>query len=215
MNINHHPDPSFLVSYSACALADPFNVVLQAHLAVCAQCREALMAADEIGAAFMLGAGDDHVAEGPPAFVNPLPSMAGGDSPVEWTKEEPKDVTHFFDRYIGGHLDSLNWMRAGKGLRVCRLSNDGTNRMWMLRADPRTALPKHSHEGSELTFVLKGSFESQDALFRVGDIEDADDGTLHQPVVTDDDECICIAAVDGPLRFSGLLPRIAQTFIGI
>lgn len=214
MNINHHPDPSWLVSYSASALPDSFNVVLQAHLAVCSRCRDTLLAADEIGAAFMLGPDNQTSAE-PPAFVNPLPSMAGGETPVEWAKDEPKDVSHFFDRYIGGHLESLNWMRAGKGLRVCKLSEDNENRMWMLRAEPRTVLPKHSHDGSELTFVLKGSFESQDALFRVGDIEDADDATLHQPVVTDDDECICIAAVDGPLRFASLLPRLAQPFIGI
>lgn len=214
MNINHHPDPAWLVSYSAGSLPDPFNVVLEAHLAVCAHCRETLLAADEIGAAFMLGGSTTGQ---PPVATNPLPSMAGGETPVEWAKAEaePKDVAHFFDRYIGGHLDSLNWMRAGKGLRVCKLSEDHENRMWMLRADPRTVLPKHSHAGSELTFVLKGSFESQGALFRVGDIEDADDSTLHQPVITEDGECVCIAALDGPLRFAGLLPRLAQPFIGI
>ena len=42
MNINHHPDPSWLVSYAASALPDSFNVVLQAHLAVCSRCKREL-----------------------------------------------------------------------------------------------------------------------------------------------------------------------------
>lgn len=215
MNINHHPDPAWLVSYSASALPDPFNVVLQAHLAVCAHCQSQLLAADEIGAAFMFGISDEQDGAARLPLANPLPSMAGGECPVEWLQNEPANVSRFFDRYIGGHLDSLSWMRAGKGLRVCRLSDDKVNRMWMLRADPGTVLPNHSHTGSELTLILKGAFHSQDNLYRVGDVEDADDSIRHQPTVTDDDECICIAAVDGPLRFSSLLPRLVQPFIGL
>ena len=214
MNISHHPDPAWLVSYSAGALPDPFNVVLRAHLAVCRHCQDNLLAADEIGAAFMFGA--THTPEAAPqALVNPLPSLAGGECPVEWLQDDPSDISRFFDSYIGGHLDSLNWMRVGKGLRVCRLSNDKTNRMWMLRAEPGTVLPRHSHDGSELTLILKGAFRSQGNTYRVGDIDDADDSVLHQPVVTEDEECICIAALDGPLRFSSLLPRLAQPFVGL
>ena len=215
MNINHHPDPAWLVSYSANALPDPFTVVLRAHLAVCGQCQDQLRAADAIGATFMFGASDTQSETPPAPFMNALPSIAGGESPVEWLQNEPAEVSRFFDQYIGGHLDSLNWMRAGKGLRVCRLSDDKVNRMWMLRADPGTVLPQHSHTGSELTLILKGAFHSQNNVYRVGDIEDADDSIRHQPEVTGDNECVCIAAVDGPLRFSSLLPRLVQPLIGL
>ena len=137
------------------------------------------------------------------------------DESIEWGGDKVTDLSQFFDHYIGTHLDGFRWMSAGKGLEVCKLSERNDDRMLMIRAAPGTVLPKHNHSGSELTLVLKGAYFCEDSIFKVGDIEDADDTTLHQPVVTNDSECICIAAVDGPLKFSGLTQRIAQPFLGI
>lgn len=212
MNVSQHPDPSWLVSYSAGAVTPAFSILLQAHVAVCSRCRSELRKADELGAAFMFGEAHASV-EG---FSPPAHEVGARlEDNIEWSKDEIRDLPQFFNQYIGTHLDSLNWITAGKGLKVCKLASRDDDRMWMLRAEPGTVLPKHSHSGSELTLVLKGAYFAEDAIYQVGDIEDATDETLHQPVVTADDECICIAAVDGPLQFSGLIPRLAQRFIGI
>ena len=212
MNISQHPDQSWFVSYAAGGLTPSFNLLLQAHLLVCPQCRCVLKKADELGAQFMFGSDDTPIEK----FTTPTPQVgARSEQSIEWGKEQVTDLTEFFDHYIGMHLDSLKWMKAGKGLRVCRLTDTEEDNMLMLRAEPGTVLPKHSHNGSELTLVLKGAYFCEDAIFKVGDIEDADDSILHQPVVTAEDECICIAAVGGPLKFSGLLQRMAQPFLGI
>ncbi|MDA0788588.1 MAG: ChrR family anti-sigma-E factor [Proteobacteria bacterium] len=211
-NASKHPDSSWLVSYSAGGLGPSFSVILQAHLAVCARCRCTLKQADVLGAEFMFGAGEVPVG----SFSTP-PHEIGvrADEPIEWSRDTITDLPQFFDQYIGTHLDCLNWMAAGKGLKVCKLSSQPDDRLWMLRAQPGTVLPRHSHSGSELTLVLKGAYFCEDTIYGVGDIEDATDETLHQPMVSAEGECICIAAVDGPLRFTGLLPRLAQRFIGI
>jgi len=212
MNISNHPDQSWFVSYAVGGLTPSFNLLLQAHLSVCPQCRSVLKKADELGAQFMFGADDAPMGE----LTMPTPQVgAKTEQSVEWSKDQSTDLSEFFDHYIGMHLDSLKWMRAGKGLGVCRLTDTDEDKMLMLRAEPGTLLPKHSHNGSELTLVLKGAYFCEDTIFKVGDIEDADDSTLHQPVVTAEDECICIAAVDGPLKFSGMLQRMAQPFLGI
>ncbi|HAK53624.1 MAG TPA: hypothetical protein DCM54_17235 [Gammaproteobacteria bacterium] len=212
MSTSNHPDQAWFVSYAAGSLTPSFNLLLQAHLAVCSQCRCGLKKADEIGAQFMFG-GEEAPMDN---FEMPNPQLGvNQNESIEWGKDEVTDLSQFFDHYIGTHLDGLQWMNAGKGLQLCKLSDSDDDKMLMLRAAPGTVLPKHRHNGSELTLVLKGAYFCEDALFKVGDIEDADDTTLHQPVVTNDSECICVAAVDGPLRFSGLLQRVAQPFLGI
>ncbi|MCH2569163.1 MAG: ChrR family anti-sigma-E factor [Pseudomonadales bacterium] len=214
MNVNKHPDPAWWVSYSAGTLSAPFTAVLQAHLAVCPACRKQLQMADNVGAALM--AASAHAEE--LATADDLPPSEIGhqtDEPVEWARNNVLDTSEFTDRYIGMHLDGLDWIRAGRGLRVCRLGDAGSHSMWVIRAEPNTVLPEHSHNGSELTLVVKGSYFCEDRIYGVGEIEDADEGTLHQPVVTSGEECICIAAVEGPLRFKQWVPRLTQRFVGI
>lgn len=214
MNANKHPDPAWWVSYSAGTLSNPFTSVLQAHLSVCQTCRSQLRVADNVGAALMAAsahAGEVTVAPDlPPLEIGPQT-----DQSVEWARDNVLDANEFTDRYIGMHLDGMDWIRAGRGLRVCRLGDRKSHAMWMIRAEPNTVLPEHSHNGSELTLVVKGAYFCEDRIYGIGDIEDADEETLHQPVVTSGDECICIAAVEGPLRFKQWVPRLAQPFIGI
>lgn len=214
MNVNKHPEAAWWVSYSAGTLSAPFTTVLQAHLSACKTCRKQLQMADNVGAALM--AASAHAEE--VAAADDLPLLEIGpqaDESVEWAKDNVLDASEFTDRYIGMHLDGMDWIRAGRGLRVCRLGDAGSHSMWVIRAEPNTVLPEHSHNGSELTLVVKGSYFCEDRIYGVGDIEDADEETLHQPVVTSGEECICIAAVEGPLRFKQWVPRLAQRFVGI
>jgi putative transcriptional regulator len=37
----------------------------------------------------------------------------------------------------------------------------------------------------------------------------------HTPIAEEGEDCICLVATDQRLKFKGLLPRIAQPFIGI
>ena len=48
MGSSNHPDEAWLVSYAAGGLSPSFNLLLQAHLAVCSQCRYELKKADEV-----------------------------------------------------------------------------------------------------------------------------------------------------------------------
>ena len=51
--------------------------------------------------------------------------------------------------------------------------------------------------------------------FNRGDIEIADEEMEHTPVALAGQDCICLAATDAPLRFRGLLPRLAQPLLRI
>jgi putative transcriptional regulator len=67
----------------------------------------------------------------------------------------------------------------------------------------------------EMTLVLKGAFRDEDGVYARGDIEVANQEVDHQPIAEPGEDCICLIATDAKLRFQGLLPRIAQPFIGI
>ena len=57
--------------------------------------------------------------------------------------------------------------------------------------------------------MLQGAFKDEFDRFAKGDIEVANEELVHQPVAKPGMDCICLAATDAPLRFSGLIPRIA------
>jgi hypothetical protein len=61
----------------------------------------------------------------------------------------------------------------------------------------------------------EGAYFCGSTIFRPGDIEEADESKEHQPVITRDGECICLAVTEGPLRFTRWLPRIVQPLIGL
>lgn len=212
MNITNCPDQSWLVSYSGGGAPESVKLILQAHMAVCPKCRSALKLADQLGGQFLFSMDGEVTEEG----KAPLPAVGlKSEEPVEWRRENVSDLTEVFNKYVGNNLSGFQWRAAGKGLRVCKLSESDGYRLLMLRADPGTVLPKHRHRGSELTLVLKGSYFCDDTIYRAGDVDDADDDSPHQPMVTNDSECICIAAIDGPLRLSSPVHRMIQPFLGI
>ena len=63
--------------------------------------------------------------------------------------------------------------------------------------------------------MLQGAFEDESDEFHAGDIEVANEEMVHQPIAKPGEDCICLAATDAPLRFSGLIPRVAQSFLRI
>ena len=212
MNITNCPDQSWLVSYSGGGAPESVKLILQAHMAVCPKCRSALKLADQLGGQFLFSMDGEATDEG----TAPLPGVGlKSEEPVEWRKENVSDLTEVFNKYVGSNLSGFQWRAAGKGLRVCKLSESDGYRLLMLRADPGTVLPKHRHRGSELTLVLKGSYFCDDTIYKAGDVDDADNDSPHQPIVTNDSECICISAIDGPLRLSSPVHRMIQPFLGI
>ena len=71
-------------------------------------------------------------------------------------------------------------------------------------------MPVHSHGGTELTQILRGAYHDALGQFAPGDIADLDSGVEHQPVTVPGTACICVSALDAPLRFPGWLAQRLQ-----
>jgi putative transcriptional regulator len=110
----------------------------------------------------------------------------------------------------------IRWTFLGPGLRKALLWKGGDDeRLWLLKAEPGVAIPKHTHRGAELTLVLKGAFSDGEEVFAKGDVEEADPGVLHSIDIAPGEECICLAATTGKLVFPAPHIKLMQTFLGI
>lgn len=214
--IRHHPGEATLLSYAAGALPHGLSLIVAAHLGVCPRCRDTVKLADSMGSAFMdssepVAVNDralDNVMQriSAPADEVALPPMAGRHGvPAPLGAMLPEDLTE------------IRWRTIGPGIRQAKLpGTDGSDEgVKMLKIAPGRSVPQHSHGGHEMTLIVSGSYTDEIGRFQAGDIADLDGDTHHQPVADGAEDCICIIATDAPLHFTGIVPRMMQSFIGI
>lgn len=213
--IKHHLTDDLLMGYSAGALPEAFNVVVATHISLCDECRARLGSFDAIGGTVVENVDAVAMAKGSLAAVMAA-IEATPDAPI--IAPTPRTSSIFptpLRDYVSGNLDDVKWRKIGGGVSQAILptSKDATVRL--LKIPAGTAVPDHGHRGTELTLVLQGAFRDEHDRFGTGDIEIANEDLHHTPVAEDGLDCICLSATDAPLKFNGLLPRIAQRFIGI
>ncbi|NID15877.1 ChrR family anti-sigma-E factor [Luteibacter yeojuensis] len=213
MNSYHHLDSSTLIGYSAGSLPEAFRAVVSAHLSICAHCRTQLLDADRVGGQLM------SQQEGVPLPAAARDSLLKrlAQSPVSSPahREAPPRV-HDPDRlpeplwpYFGRSYSGLRWRTIGPGVHHIRSQVRDGNLM-LLRIAPGRSVPMHSHGGNELTMILQGAYDDSLGHFAPGDVADLDCDIEHQPATSPGVPCVCVAATDLPLRFSGWLARALQ-----
>jgi putative transcriptional regulator len=181
-------------------------------VSLCDECRATVESFDTVGGALLEDTaaaelGDDSLAQTLAQIEEPVGPVAaprcGGTLPA------PVQV------YVGGDLEAVKWRPIGMGVKQAILPTSAEASARLLFIPAGAAVPDHSHQGNELTLVLKGAFEDEVDRFARGDVETADDSLHHQPVADVSEDCICLAVTDAPLKFKGWLPRIVQRIVGI
>jgi putative transcriptional regulator len=212
MKPHHHIDEATLVSYAAGALSEAFAVVVAAHLALCDVCRETLAQAEDIGGHLMrLQAGvpldDTSLAR----MLARLPEAERDTTPVQPpSRHDPDVLPPALWPHFGPSYRALRWRWLGPGVHYIRGAGVDEDHLMLLRVAPGRCLPMHTHGGSELTMVLRGAYDDSLGHFAPGDVADLDSDVEHQPVTAPGVPCVCVAATDAPLRFSGWVARTLQ-----
>jgi len=216
-DIKHHLTESLLMAYAAGALPEAFNLTVATHISMCDECRARLGAYESLGGAVLersetvemsqdsLAATLALIRDGGPATEAPASSHARACGVLPAPLRD----------YVGGDLDAVRWRPIGMGVKQAILptAQDATARLLYIPAG--ASVPDHGHHGTELTLVLQGAFVDETDRFGPGDIEVADEEMQHMPVADIGEDCICLAATDAPLRFRGMIPRLAQPFLRI
>jgi len=213
--IKHHLSDALLMAYSAGNLPEAFSLTVAAHISMCDECRARLGAFDTVGGALMESCDTVELSAG--SLEATMQRIKSGDSgtdtptPARRSGVLPAPIRD----YIGGDLEAVKWKNVGMGVKQAILptARDATARLLYIPAG--AAVPDHGHAGTELTLVLKGAFRDEMDHFGPGDIEIANEELDHTPVADIGEDCICLAATDAPLKFRGLIPRIAQPFLRI
>ncbi|MEP2640897.1 ChrR family anti-sigma-E factor [Roseobacter sp.] len=215
--IKHHLNDAILMAYAAGSLPEAFNLMVASHLSLCDTCRAKAETYEALGGevleqmqanaaipldAVSLDATLALIAGGPVDTVPPMAHSCG---------VLPRPLRD----YVGGDLNDVRWKPIGMGVKQAILptSRDASARLLLIPAG--TAMPDHGHHGTEMTMVLKGAFQDDDAYFARGDVEIAGSDLHHTPVADIHEDCICLAVADAPLQFDRLIPKIAQRFLRI
>ena len=214
MTIRHHLSDSLLMAHAAGQLPEAFGLVVATHVSLCDECRARLEAFETVGGAMLDRCEDvamkDGSLEACMARLDGLPPV-----PRQTAARKRSILPGPLTRYVGTELDAVRWRPVAGGVRqaVLKTGKDATARLLYIPAGQ--AMPDHGHRGMELTLVLQGAFRDETDRFGPGDVEIADQATKHTPVAEPGPDCICLAATDAPLRFAGLIPRLAQPFFRI
>lgn len=219
MTITHHPDTDLIVAYGAGSLDEASALLISVHMALCPACRTDLEIAECIGGVLV----DSEL----PA----LPVDAVTHTAIAAAAERPRDPgpaaiplqgrgTDFvfpqpLREYVGGDLGDIAWRNLGGGIRHFPIKLRSASKARLLNIPAGERVPEHGHKGTELTLVLSGSFYDRGSWYRRGDVEFTDEATIHQPVAGPEENCICLAVTDAPLRFRGWLARLVQPFLRI
>ncbi|WP_295554167.1 ChrR family anti-sigma-E factor [uncultured Stenotrophomonas sp.] len=221
MNPHHHLHESTLMSYAAGALPAPLSIVAGAHLEQCPHCRQRLREAEAIGSVLLEqtqpSTGDlrrEHLRDAMlMRLATDVPAAAVASRTVsrERPEADPDHLPASLHSYFGASLSGLRWRWMAPGVHCIRAEEMPS--LIMLKIAPGKCLPMHSHGRSELTQILRGSYNDALGLFAPGDVADLDEDVEHQPVTAPGVPCICVSALDAPLVFSGWLARKVQRFV--
>lgn len=210
----HHPKNTTLAEFAAGTLDEGRSLVVASHLAMCGECREFVSSLEEAGGQMLATIEPMAMAEG--AAARALSLLADEPAMTQPARRKPAVPVWQPEQktLLGYELGPWRWVAPGLHHRVVKVPEGGA-RVFMLKAAPGVKLPDHSHTGTELTCVLSGAFIHEGGRFAAGDCDDADQDDGHRPIIDGDEECICLVAMEGELKLSGVLGRLMQPFIRI
>lgn len=215
-----HPEDSLLLEYSAGVLSEAEELLIAAHLSLCADCRARVVALDAVGGALLeaspstshdrdaasLAAVLFRLSE-PAPVQQPVPAIAPAlaDLPLpaplrdvvaragirSWSTVVPLMVQQI----------TLPIVWAGAPVRLTRVRGG-------------FRVPNHTHRGRELNLVLAGGFHDHRGGYGPGDVTDSDERVTHALSIDRGEDCIILAVNEAPLVPVGLGAQLASWLTG-
>lgn len=216
--INYHPPFEMIVDYATGALPAGIALVAATHAAMCAECRSVVEQLETLGGVLL---GD---MEAEACDQNLLTSVL---DKLDKPEARASTTTQTLDaatqrliprplrRYMPGNLKDLKWRSIAGVLKEARLPVRTRGVTVSLMQLPPGLAPKHGHYGHEYSLVLAGGYKDAGQQFLPGDFAMKDSADVHQQVIDPDGGCICLVALDAPLRLTGLAGRLLNPFLRI
>ena len=230
--IHHHPPFDLVFDFAAGTLPEPVALVVAAHAQMCGACRREIEAFELIGGEMLAGIEPASVSSNALEAVmarldepeSAVPTAAAGRTPAS-------KVTNTADRtarsrpmtdilpsallaYLGNDLSRLTWRKVGGMFEEIKLPISVKGfKASLMRLKPGSIMPVHTHRGREYTLVLAGGYRDNGFQYGPGDFSLKDASDVHRPVVDSDEECVCFAVLDAPLKLTGMIGRLVNPFL--
>lgn len=216
MTIRHHPQDDMLLAYAAGTLAPAQRLVIAAHIEGCAQCRRQVGRFEAIGGILLedsesAAMSEDALARALAAISVPVALSSAGKRALTLFPEGIFIPSALHDETVGG------WRRVAPGIQISRIEGlwHTHSRGFLLKAAAGVKVPRHDHEGTELTQMLAGSLIDEGERYERGDCVQAEPGIDHRPQADPETGCICLIAIEGRTVPSHWTGRLIQRFIDI
>ena len=209
---HHHPQPELLVEYSAGALAIGQAACISAHLSYCAECRKTTEQLQTVGSSLMERLQPEPVAE---AVLESVLARLDDPAPLSYQSPAASDqLPGLLERIINGDFSELVWRRVTSAVSISYLATgDREHEFALYRIAAGGSIPHHRHGGSEMTLVLEGGFSDSSGVYHPGDFVYREGSESHAPTAIDDGECIVLAVLDAPLKFTQWRYRWMNPFL--
>ncbi len=214
-----HPSDERLLDYASGASAEPVALLIASHLTFCPRCRDDVEGLNRLGGALLDGIEPEPLSgDCLDRMLAKIERPQGGDeeaAPASSLGPTEPGIPAPLASYLDRPLAELPWRRRGAISEIPLLphiSGHSTRLLW-IRAG--SAAPRHTHEGSELTLVLKGSFHDGHGHYGCGDVEEAGSDVDHRPIAGAEEDCLCLGVTDAPLKLTSPIGRLINPFVKI
>lgn len=215
MTIRHHASDETLLRLAAGTLSAGPALVVSVHLEGCARCRERLARFEAVGGALL--------EEMPPAplaadlFWRTMERLEGNPpAPVREPalRKQPDLGIELPHAIRDCEVGPWRWLGPGFRWSKVKISGSPDAKVMLLKGRAGLHLPAHGHTGLEFMQILSGSLSDQRGRFFPGDLDEADDEVDHGPIVGQESDCVCLAALEGDTRLHGILGRLLRPVVG-
>lgn len=227
-----HPSDELLIEYTAGSLSASLSVCVSVHLEYCDTCRQQRdrldclagmmfenLSVPQAGSMPPAEEQDGHVLDNIFDRIDAQSQTRAGQAKVDMAlaaaASQPvlkgvavDTLPSTVNKLLAYDPDQLNWRSHGRNVASARLSQYEGIKTSLIRIKKGAKIPEHSHTGTEYTVVLQGSFSDADGLYRQGDFIARDASHQHAPVATADADCLCLIAMDAPLKFTNPLMEL-------
>ncbi|HAN28275.1 MAG TPA: transcriptional regulator [Haliea salexigens] len=209
-----HPSVDLLTEYVAGILPLAQSACISAHLNYCPQCQQQSARLQDLGAVLFDSLTPVPVGD---ALLNTVLARLDEEPPLSYRRAQDPAVGRLpalLQRLMKGDFSELSWNKITSSLRISYLkTGDPGYEFALYHIKAGGKIPEHTHRGSEMTLVLQGGFSDAAGSYHEGDFLFREASDTHAPTALQSEDCICLAVLDAPLRFTSWKYRWMNPFL--
>lgn len=220
---NFHPTDNALAEFSAGSLDWALSIPVSAHIELCPECKQKIAEYNTVGGSVLQQVNPISIKEN--SFEQLMTRIKTEKlepiSPCdEVHNEHPLDErTRHLPKVIQKLVPTdkpLKWSSLSPKLKsVILTSGQKKYEVRFHKIKSGGEIAEHDHTGLEVTLVLEGSFSDANGNYAPGDYIEKKPGEVHKPIAAQNQDCLCLSILEGPVKFTGLIGKIVNPFLSI